>query len=320
MCKPGETDLRFVRQLAGEEPRKAATDDGHSSLSGLHDKNEPAGPAAAAAAAAPAESRRHRPPAETAEEMDTKILSMLTCGDDATKRQNLLPSIFPPGQVRIAPESITFEAGRESNECIDGIKVMMSAFAGGWPATSPYACWNCTETFKDRPVGVPEYVDDAGWHCYGNFCSFNCAARHVLDNVHDSNKWEQMSLLSSLSSLIGQTSKIKPAPSRLILKKFGGEVSLADYRRSFVTNAEYRTYHPPLVPILSQMEEINGEGGGKDFDRQFVPMELQRVAQADKNQKQQRMKNLQKSDTIDKCMSISLPGKLAGRAMPVDSF
>ena len=48
---------------------------------------------------------------------------------------------------------------------------------------------------------------------------------------------------------------IKPAPSRLVLKMFGGTKTIEEFRESFTSNTTFHTFKMPLVSIGYQIEE-----------------------------------------------------------------
>lgn len=63
-----------------------------------------------------------------------------------------------------------------------------SAQKGKWPASSPYPCLNCAHRFDGPPVKIPAYQplgcygpSKQALEYYGNFCSFPCARRYVVD-------------------------------------------------------------------------------------------------------------------------------------------
>lgn len=163
---------------------------------------------------------------------------------------------------------------------------IMSAFNDSpWPNYSPYKCWYCCYPFNTAPVGIPESLqadlDDGSddvkysFKLYGNFCSYNCAARYLspcnnddhsliinnLDFTQADQRSEQMQLLDLLCHLetnLDINDKIKLAPSRLCLKDFGGELTIEEFRENFDQHDEYHIYKTPLVPITYQMEISTG--------------------------------------------------------------
>lgn len=73
----------------------------------------------------------------------------------------------------------------------------------------------------------------------GIFCSFNCALSFIKENNHNLFYKESYSLLSYLYySFMGKREKILPAPHWRLLKDYGGELTIEEFRKSFY-NVDY---------------------------------------------------------------------------------
>ena len=95
------------------------------------------------------------------------------------------------------------------------------------------ACWWCSYNFDSIPCFVPEKITDNKYHVLGIFCSFNCALSYALkdDEYKVSNR---ISLLKKMYyDLYGYTHNLFPAPAKEILTKYGGNVTIEDYRKTF---------------------------------------------------------------------------------------
>lgn len=127
------------------------------------------------------------------------------------------------------------------------------------------ACWWCTYNFDTMPYFLPDkYYNDA-YYVFGCFCSINCACSYNV-NMNDSKIWERYSLLKNMySEILNNNINISLAAPKEILKKYGGPISIDDYRKSLDTNLKiYRHIIPPLAPIISFIEEKNKcENGNK---------------------------------------------------------
>ena len=64
-----------------------------------------------------------------------------------------------------------------------------------------------------------------------------------------------LELLYHLESNADLDDPIKIAPRRLILKFFGGNKTIEEFRKSFRTNTTYHTFKMPLVSMAYHMEE-----------------------------------------------------------------
>jgi len=118
------------------------------------------------------------------------------------------------------------------------------------------ACWWCTYEFDTMPCFIPERYDRDVFYIFGCFCSFNCAAAYN-DDLSDYKKRDRYSLLKKLYQMLyGVDEDITLADDRKVLQKYGGTVSIEEYRRNSITNKkEYKILMPPFVPIIPYIEE-----------------------------------------------------------------
>ena len=66
--------------------------------------------------------------------------------------------------------------------------------------------------------------------CWGNFCSFECAKTFIHESHHPK-KETHFSLLSCLiRKMYGTYTEITQAPNKFLLKKFGGPLSIEEFR------------------------------------------------------------------------------------------
>lgn len=174
-------------------------------------------------------------------------------------------------------------------------KPIMQVYAHGWPAHSSYACWYCCHTFNTTPVGIPQLLINMVFHCYGNFCSYNCAKRYLRPETEDDmamlqtandtfiedDLGERMQLLELLCHIETGSpldQPIKAAPRRLTLNMFGGTKTIEEFRANFLTNDSYHVFQSPLVPISYQMEECNDKTDRKR--RQRVSLDTVKIERA----------------------------------------
>jgi hypothetical protein len=86
------------------------------------------------------------------------------------------------------------------------------------------------------PIKKDYYLTD------GCFCSFNCTLAFIKDNYHDLFYKDSLSLLHSLYyHIVGKKAgKLLPAPHWRLLKDFGGNLSIQEYRQTFnIVDYEY---------------------------------------------------------------------------------
>ena len=124
-----------------------------------------------------------------------------------------------------------------------------------WPSSTNIDCLWCCYSFNNFPFGIPIKIADSKIQMFGNFCSPECAGAYIFETIKGIEKWEYYSLLNYLYK---DKNKIKLAPPRICLKKFGGKLSITEFR---ATNNNYdknfRVLLPPLISVIPLLEEIN---------------------------------------------------------------
>tara|TARA_B100001093_G_scaffold129312_1_gene121861 strand:- start:16406 stop:17050 length:645 start_codon:yes stop_codon:yes gene_type:complete len=112
-------------------------------------------------------------------------------------------------------------------------------------------CWNCCHSFDNRSVAYPMKYENEIFYTHGHFCSYNCCARYVLDTYPEKQKWEYYSLLNLYMNMCNDTigKSIVPAPQRILLKSFGGNLSIEEFRQVSGENV-YNIDVDPIIPIV----------------------------------------------------------------------
>lgn len=100
------------------------------------------------------------------------------------------------------------------------------------PKKTDICCWWCTYNFDTYPVYMPlRYMEAKDYFkVKGIFCSFECCAAYGLK--HEKNM-KSLSLVKFLYKRMTKSkgpSDIKPSPPKEILKKYGGPISIEEYR------------------------------------------------------------------------------------------
>lgn len=118
--------------------------------------------------------------------------------------------------------------------------------------THEVCLWDMHE-INGVPVFLPDSYRDEKFHTSSWFCSLNCALAYNL-KLDDYNVSERNSLLKWMYGKTGET--IEPAPSYRIINKFGGLISIDDYRHNLITcEKDYRIVTPPMTFITQTLEE-----------------------------------------------------------------
>lgn len=105
-------------------------------------------------------------------------------------------------------------------------------------------CWNCTLPFSWAGMGCVDHYDHRRntFYLFGYFCSFNCCKRYLLDRNRskDGQRSEALSLLYRRFRKKAIAEGVTPpppvvlcaSPCRLSLEKYGGCMSVSQYRES----------------------------------------------------------------------------------------
>ena len=119
-------------------------------------------------------------------------------------------------------------------------------------------CWWCKHPFKNNKVELPTRYYDDKFYCYGMFCSYECCEAYNID-LNDENVYNRSSLLKyHYYKTFGHFKNIEKAKDWRILKPFGGNVDINDYRDNFNNISEdYNYLKPPMVSRYAQIEKIN---------------------------------------------------------------
>lgn len=133
-----------------------------------------------------------------------------------------------------------------------------------WKETTDLWCSWCVHSFTTVPIGLPEMYcqKTKKYHTRECFCSFNCAHAFNL-SLGDYKVWERYALLTRIKNLIYKQNDalinkaIMYAPPRQLLKVFGGDKTIEEFRNNHIlVPKEYIHLLPPTVPFFTVIEEI----------------------------------------------------------------
>lgn len=110
------------------------------------------------------------------------------------------------------------------------------------PEKTNICCMYDTCKMKCKPVFLPDKYLNGVFHVIGWFCSINCAMSYNL-RINDGNVNKRMNLLFYLYGIHNEKS-IHPSPDILLLKKYGGNYSIEEYRNLNKTSYPLITQSP----------------------------------------------------------------------------
>lgn len=176
------------------------------------------------------------------------------------------------------------------------------------PMKSDAACLWCCHPFTHRPVVLP--IRDTGEYIEvtGNFCSPECATSYLFDIRQDSHtRWEQLSLIYRIYGSMCN-GNIHPAPSRLVLSLFGGNLSIEEYRQLLVSQKVLIDVHlPPMVSILATMDTKPIDFYDSSLTKNVLDTVNERLQKAEEGLRLRRTKPLKAwESTLDACINFRI--------------
>ncbi len=176
------------------------------------------------------------------------------------------------------------------------------------PERSDAACFWCCHTFINRPVVLPLRDQGKYLQVFGNFCCPECATAYLFDMRQDSHtRWEQLAILYRIySEACG--GKIHPAPSKNILKLFGGNLSIDEYRnliRSYKVRVD--VHLPPMVSLLATMDTKPIDFYDASITKNVSETVKERLQKAEEVLRLKRTKPLKAwESTLDACINLKV--------------
>ena len=118
--------------------------------------------------------------------------------------------------------------------------------------SSNSVCWNCCHSINNEVLSLPIKYENNVFITVGNFCCYSCISRYIIDsNESSENIFNKLSTLNLYYNIKNNTKSkcVTSAPSKLVLKMFGGYMDIEEYR---LKNQEYliTTNIEPIVKCI----------------------------------------------------------------------
>jgi hypothetical protein len=173
--------------------------------------------------------------------------------------------------------------------------------------SSTTACFWCCHSFGWKACLLPISYDafENVYTCEGNFCSPECGLSYLYNDVSigDVAKWNRHALLSDMYRKIYKDSDITPAPHRHLLRMFGGQLDIEQFREYLANSEDIVSLAMP--PIRLHVPTMNTQGPIRDV-KKFVALSQETVEKASKELRLRRSKPVHNNvATLDKCMTFS---------------
>lgn len=151
----------------------------------------------------------------------------------------------------------TVSATRESKSSLMDLKLI--DVKTGKPCvkdSTNIVCWWDTCPFDTIPFFLPDKYCGTTYYVFGNFCSLNCALAYNAD-MDDYRSNIRTSLIKKMhQQIFGSTECLVAAHDRELLTKFGGHLSIDEFRsKALLLKKELKIKLPPMIPLLPVVEE-----------------------------------------------------------------
>ena len=141
---------------------------------------------------------------------------------------------------------------------------ILSDFKNCYPSRTNVSCWWCCHEFSTQPLGIPKKYDSisGGFSVVGCFCSLPCIYAYVSGNVLHQ-KCTKGDLIFMYKKVSGNSDleiknykSLQKAPPKEVLKKFGGKMSIENYR-SLTEHDKVETLLSPLSSLLLTCQTLD---------------------------------------------------------------
>jgi MYM-type Zinc finger with FCS sequence motif len=164
-----------------------------------------------------------------------------------------------------------------------------------WMPTSHYCCWNCCYPFESVPVYLPVSRDPRShvFHLSGNFCSWNCAKTYQASKSSFSKK-DITAYISVFAFITSHRPKycpypierrhsaecpcievfegVKFAPRKEMLEKFGGPMTIQEFRQGFLIVEKIEWIHRCFQSKLHPENDMYMNARLRDFKYDFYDL------------------------------------------------
>jgi len=125
-----------------------------------------------------------------------------------------------------------------------------------WPQSTDQLCLHCCLPFSTFPVPIPRYHDSLKntYYVFGIFCSINCAKAYIIEHDVSISNTRMLYFISMCRTVFDIHYPVKPAPPRVRLKMFGGDLTPEKFRQYF-DKITTRILRPPFVQYTAVIEE-----------------------------------------------------------------
>ena len=167
-------------------------------------------------------------------------------------------------------------------------------------------CFNDCHTFSGRSFAIPTHYESYTntYRGEGNFCSPECCLTYIYNDskLTESEKWYRHSLVASVYGKLYSASALHPAPDRRVLRMFGGNLDIQQYRE--LIRYATKPLQLTMAPIRLYMPSVNTQASARDV-KSYVSLTAETVQKASQQLRLRRSKPVYEGTaTLDKCISV----------------
>lgn len=166
-------------------------------------------------------------------------------------------------------------------------------------------CFWCCSPFQWKACVLPISYDayENMYTCEGHFCSPECGMAYLYNDValSDVARWTRHALLVDMYRPLFVGKDITPAPHRHVLRMFGGQLDIEQFREYISSSEDMVAIQLP--PLRLHVPSMNVQGPTRDV-KKFVALSQETVDKASKELRLKRTKPVHSTGaTLDKCMT-----------------
>ena len=126
---------------------------------------------------------------------------------------------------------------------------------GTWPVSSSILCWHCCHPFASQPLPMPTHYNERldMFRITGTFCSWACMKAYNMDSRSYMRHVNATIITLCRKRCTGKVEAVHPAPPRLALQAFGGDMTIEEFR---ATNKNMMVLPPRMIMHRPVIEEI----------------------------------------------------------------
>ena len=165
-------------------------------------------------------------------------------------------------------------------------------------------CWWCTLEIEGEALGLPYKYNERTrkFNTMGQFCSWECMKAFNIDSRNHKSFEVSGFITLYRKQMYGKYSRLKCAPSRWCLEKFGGTMTPEEFRSSFSEN-------PPAV-LMPHTEKFIHK-----------PLEKKTYVQEDSAQKKKaRLENIKNSSAKTETLRLKRPTPIQHKSNNLESI